>query len=71
MHRPGQQFEDGALAGLGFQFAMLLTADLFTPRLTEIAPFLRSCPMHEPEDTPSDGVAQVAVPVDVGLFLLH
>jgi hypothetical protein len=30
---------------------VFLTADLLTPRLTEIAPFLWSCPLHVTEDT--------------------
>jgi hypothetical protein len=37
---------------------VLLAAHLLAPRLAQIAPFFRSCPMHDPEDTPWTHAAQ-------------
>jgi hypothetical protein len=49
---------------------VLLAAHLLTPRLAQIAPFLGSCPMHDPEDTtlgprdatPLDSCGSSAIP---------
>jgi hypothetical protein len=51
VHRAGHEFECGSLPRLGFEFTMFLAAYLLAPRLTQVAPFFGSCPLHDPEDT--------------------
>jgi hypothetical protein len=53
VHGAGKKIERGGLARFGVKCVVLLAADLLAPRLTEIAPFFRSCPVHERHHIPS------------------
>src|SRR5271166_502783 len=63
VHRARYKFQRGSFPRLGFEFVVLLAANLLAPCLPQIAPFFRARPLHEPQDTPLDRATQAVVRV--------